>query len=289
MRADNQPLREPRADRASPSRGLFFMRSAPVYCAFMSTGKRTKIIGGNWKMNTDSTSAVALAKGVSASAKPGVEVVVFPPFVYLGAVKGALGNGVQLGAQDCYHAEKGAFTGEISVGMLRDVGCAWVLAGHSERRHVLHEGDDMVNLKLRAALHAGLGVVLCVGESLHQREVGETNHVNEKQVRLGLREVTSAEMARVVIAYEPVWAIGTGRTATPDDAQDAHRHIRAVVADMFGREIAGATRIQYGGSVNAGNAGALMGQPDVDGALVGGASLKVEDFGAIIAAAAAAG
>ncbi|MCW5766657.1 MAG: triose-phosphate isomerase [Phycisphaeraceae bacterium] len=252
---------------------------------------RSPIVGGNWKMNTDRAGAVALARAVAAGVRPlaGVQTVVFPPFVYLSEVAAALaqsGGGASLGAQDCYHAEKGAFTGEISVGMLKDCGAAWVLAGHSERRHVMHEGDDLVNLKLRAALHAGLSVILCVGEKLEQRLTGQTDTVNERQVRLGLRSVEPSELARIVIAYEPVWAIGTGKTATPQDAQDAHRHIRSVVADMFGTPAANALRIQYGGSVTAANAQGLMAQPDIDGALVGGASLKADEFTAICAAAA---
>jgi triosephosphate isomerase (TIM) len=248
---------------------------------------RTKIIGGNWKMNTDKASGIALAQAVAkAAASAASEVAIFPPFPYLLPVQQAVaGSRLMLGAQDVYHAEKGAFTGEVSCGMLKDCGVSIVLVGHSERRHVMHEGDDLINMKLRSALHAGLKVILCVGETLHQREVGETNHINEKQVRQGLREVTVEEMARVVIAYEPVWAIGTGKTATPDDAQDAHAHIRAVLADIMGKAPAAATRIQYGGSVTAANAKTLMGMPDVDGALVGGASLKPEDFAAIIQAA----
>jgi triosephosphate isomerase len=254
----------------------------------MLASMRTKIIGGNWKMNTDRAGAAALGAAVAASTKSvkGVQVAVFPPFPYLLGVGEAIkGSGVMLGAQDVYHAEKGAFTGEVSVGMLKDCGVSIVLAGHSERRHVMGEGDDLVNLKVRSALHGGLSVILCVGETLHQRQVEETNHVNEKQVRLGLRAVTPEELARVVIAYEPVWAIGTGKTATPDDAQDAHAHIRAVVSEMFGKEAGSAIRIEYGGSVTAANAKSLMGMPDVDGALVGGASLKPEEFGAIVAAA----
>ncbi|MBY0309242.1 MAG: triose-phosphate isomerase [Phycisphaerales bacterium] len=248
---------------------------------------RTKIVGGNWKMNLDRAGAAALAGAVAKEPPAGVQVAVFPPFPYLLAVGEALkGSPVMLGGQDVYHAEKGAFTGEVSAGMLKDCGVSVVLAGHSERRHVIGEGDDLVNLKVRAALHAGLSVVLCVGETLHQRRVDETNHVNEKQVRLGLREVRPEELARVVIAYEPVWAIGTGRTATPDDAQAAHAHIRAVVKDIFGRDAGAAMRVQYGGSVTAANARSLMAMPDVDGALVGGASLKPEEFAAIVAAAA---
>jgi triosephosphate isomerase len=256
---------------------------------------RTPIIGGNWKMNTDRATAAALAEGVlgAAALHPGPEVVVFPPFPYLLPVHDVLrrpaigGRTVHLGAQDVYHAEKGAFTGEVSPLMLRDCGCTWVLVGHSERRHVIGEGDDNVNMKLRSAIAAGLNVILCIGETLHQRETGDTNHINERQTRLGLREVTHEHLARIVIAYEPVWAIGTGKTATPNDAQEAHFHIRRVVADMFGQDAAGRIRIQYGGSMNAANAAALLSMPDIDGGLIGGASLKVEDFSAIIAAAAA--
>ncbi|MGH7131240.1 MAG: triose-phosphate isomerase, partial [Phycisphaerales bacterium] len=209
---------------------------------------------------------------------------------------------VMLGAQDVFHAEKGAFTGEVSVGMLKDVGVQIVLCGHSERRHVMHEGDDLVNAKVNAVLNGGLRCVLCVGEKLEQRTTGQTNTVNERQVRMGVRHVTPDQLDRLVIAYEPVWAIGTGQTASPQDAQDAHAHIRSVLADEFGKEAAEKIRIQYGGSVTAANAAAIMGsaavaagadearlevvrrlvaQPDVDGGLVGGASLKADEFLAI--------
>jgi triosephosphate isomerase len=267
---------------------------------------RRPIIGGNWKMNTDRASAEALAAAVAraaadlnapASTPDKFETIIFPPFVYLQSVRAALDAAhagtpgaqrplVALGAQDCYHAEKGAFTGEISCAMLRDVGCSWVLTGHSERRHILHEGDDLVDMKTVAALSAGLGVVLCVGEKLEQRQTGQTDTVNERQVRQALRHVRPEHLPRLVIAYEPVWAIGTGRTATPDDAQSAHAHIRAVFADLFGPAAAAALRIQYGGSVTAANAADLLAMPDVDGALVGGASLKDAEFAAILRAAA---
>lgn len=257
---------------------------------------RTPIVGGNWKMNTDRASGPALAVAVAsvASRLAGkVQVAVFPPFVYLSAVADALakapggtGSSVILGAQDVYHAEKGAFTGEISPTMLKDVGTKMVLVGHSERRHVLHEGDDLVDMKLVAALNAGLHATLCVGEKLEQRLTGQTDTINERQTRLALRHVKPEQLAHVVIAYEPVWAIGTGKTATPDDAQSAHAHIRSVIADMFGRDAADAIRIQYGGSVTGANARELMAMPDVDGALVGGASLKEAEFGAILEAAA---
>lgn len=249
------------------------------------------VIGGNWKMNTDRAGGLALAKGVSsaaASLPAHVDVAIFPPFPYLATISEALcaaGSRVMLGAQDCYHAEKGAFTGEVSTLMLKDVGVQIVLAGHSERRHVLHEGDDLVNLKVRAILNHGLRCVLCVGEKLEQRVTGQTDTVNERQVRLGLRDVTPDQLDRLVIAYEPVWAIGTGKTATPADAQDAHHKIRRVLEDLFGRAAATSIPIQYGGSVTGANAAELLAQPDVNGALVGGASLKPDEFGAILSAA----
>ncbi len=260
----------------------------------MTASNRVPIIGGNWKMNTDRTTGIALAKAVASGVASlhaqgkKVEVAVFPPFVYLPMISETLcaaGSNIALGAQDVYHAEKGAFTGEVSVGMLKDVGVKTVLVGHSERRHVIHEGDDLINLKVRAVLHHAMRCVLCVGEKLEQRETGQTNTINERQVRLGLRDVRPDELDRLVIAYEPVWAIGTGKTATPQDAQDAHRHIRLVLADLFGKDAAAGVRIQYGGSVNAANAKELMSQPDIDGALVGGASLKDVDFLQIVSAA----
>lgn len=254
----------------------------------MSSTLRVPVVGGNWKMNTDGAGGVALAREVvgMARADAGVEVVIFPPLVYLERIGAAIkGSGVTLGSQDVYHAEKGAFTGEVSVNMLKDVGCEVVLAGHSERRYVMHEGDDLVNLKVRAALHHGMRCVLCVGEKLEQRETGQTDTVNERQIERGLRDVRADELDRLVIAYEPVWAIGTGKTASPEDAQSAHMAIRAVVGSIFGKEAAAGVRIQYGGSVTAANASELMKMPDVDGFLVGGASLKAGEFRAIIAAA----
>ncbi len=240
-------------------------------------------------MHTDRAAAVALARAVAAGVGDGsgVEVVVFPPFVYLALVGEALaGSGVRLGGQDVYHAQKGAFTGEVSPLMLRDVGCTTVLCGHSERRHVLHEGDDMVNAKLRTALDAGLHATLCVGETLHQRGQGETNTNTERQVERGLRDVSAEQLAKITIAYEPVWAIGTGKTATPEDAQDAHAHIRGVVGALYGRGAGAAMRIQYGGSVTGANAAGLFAMPDVDGGLIGGASLRADEFVAIVRAAA---
>lgn len=257
----------------------------------MSDAQRKPFVGGNWKMNTDRASGVELAKGVAreVAGASAIDVAVFPPFPYLIPVGDATrGSGVILGAQDVYHQASGAFTGEVSVGMLGDCGVGAVLAGHSERRHVIGEDDRTVNKKVLATLAGGLVCVLCVGETLEQREAGETDTVNERQTRLGLAGVSPDDMARVVIAYEPVWAIGTGRTATPEDAQDAHAKIRGVVSRLFGGGIATGVRIIYGGSMKPDNADALMAQPDIDGGLIGGASLKAADFGAIVRAGAGA-
>ena len=242
-------------------------------------------------MHTDRASAVELARdvarGVAGIGADGVDVSVYVPFPYLLPVGEALsGSGVTLGAQDVYHQPEGAFTGEVSAAMLADCGVGSVLAGHSERRHVIGEDDALVNKKVLAAIEAELDVVLCVGETLEQREAGETDAVNARQVRAGLEGISGEAMGRVTIAYEPVWAIGTGRTATPDDAQAAHETIRALVGEMYGTEVARATRIQYGGSVKPGNAGELFAMPDIDGGLIGGASLKAHDFAAIVRAAA---
>ncbi|MAE65391.1 MAG: triose-phosphate isomerase [Phycisphaeraceae bacterium] len=248
---------------------------------------RKSLVGGNWKMNLHGDEAAALAAAlVSASGADNVDVVVFPAFPYVAPVARAVeGSRVQVGAQDGYHEPDGAFTGEVSMSMLQDVGATWMLAGHSERRHVIGESDVLINAKVRAALASGLQVILCVGETLQQREAGQTDAINAGQVQYGLAGVEAARMSQVAIAYEPVWAIGTGRNATPDDAQAAHAAIRATLAAMFDAGVASATRIQYGGSVKPGNAGELFGQSDIDGGLIGGASLKADDFLAIVNAA----
>jgi triosephosphate isomerase len=256
-----------------------------------SDAKRNPAVGGNWKMNTNTESAVALARGVADgfSGVGGVEAFVCPPFPYLthvGRILADSGSGLRLAAQDLWHEPDGAFTGEVSASMLLDCGVEVVLAGHSERRHVIGEDDGLINKKTRAGLDAGLTVVLCVGETLEQREAGRTDEVNDRQVRAGLEGVSGEQMGSVIIAYEPVWAIGTGKTATPADAQDAHAKIRAVIDDLYGDVVAGATRIQYGGSVKPSNAAELFAQTDIDGGLIGGASLKTDDFLDIIRAAA---
>lgn len=253
---------------------------------------RRKFVAGNWKMHLDRAKAVRLALDVhnacGHAASP-VEAAVCPPFVYLEAVGAALRaakSTIALGAQDCYHEAQGAFTGEIAPAMLRDVGCSVVILGHSERRHIICETDELIARKTRAALDAGLHVILCVGETLAERETGHTDSVNERQTRASLAGLSPAQLANLTIAYEPVWAIGTGKTARPADAQDAHKHIRAVVASLHGAAIAAAMRIQYGGSVKPDNAAELFGQPDIDGGLIGGAALKPADFIAIVKAGA---
>jgi len=248
---------------------------------------RRNFVAGNWKMNTSLAEAVALARAVAdGSAGTAVDLAVAPPYVYLAAVADAVkGSGVAVSAQNMYFEAKGAFTGEVSAQMLLDVGCAYVILGHSERRHVMGESDELINRKVKAALAAGLNPILCIGELLEEREAGRTSAVCERHVTEGLAGVNASDMARVTIAYEPVWAIGTGRTATPEQAQEVHAEVRALIGKLYGPDVAGALRIQYGGSVKPENAAALMSQPDVDGALVGGASLKADSFLAIAKAA----
>jgi triosephosphate isomerase len=248
---------------------------------------RKKLIAGNWKMNTTSESAVALARKVAeeSPAYGAVDLLVCPPFVYLATVRDALAGGsVFLGAQNMYHEASGAFTGEISAAMLKDVGATFVILGHSERRHILGETDAAINKKTLAAHAAGLTPIVCVGEKLDEREAGKTADVILTQMDGSLAGLTSPQMAATVIAYEPVWAIGTGKVATPTQAQEVHADLRKLVTDRYNAETAAAVRMLYGGSVKPDNAAELLKQPDVDGALVGGACLKADDFLAIAAA-----
>jgi triosephosphate isomerase len=246
---------------------------------------RTLFVAGNWKMNTNKASAVALAKAVAAGAPARVQVGVAPPFVYLDAVGQALkGSTVRLGAQDCYWEPSGAFTGEVSVAMLKDLGVSFCLAGHSERRHVLGESSKVVEKKALAIYTAGLTLIHCVGEKLEERDAGNTFDVVGQQ----LGELLGGEMKdpeRLVIAYEPVWAIGTGRNASDAQAQEVHAFIRGWVAKSWNKDFADRVRIQYGGSMKPENAKGLLAQPDVDGGLIGGAALKAESFLAIVNAA----
>ena len=250
---------------------------------------RKPFVAGNWKMNTCRADAVALASGVAQASAgiAGVEVAVCPPFVYLAAVAEAIaGSPVQLAAQNMYFEPKGAFTGEISAAMLKDVGCRYAVLGHSERRHVFGETDELIAKKVVSALDGGLDVILCVGELLEERKAEQTNAVVQRQIGSALDGLTAEQMAKVTVAYEPVWAIGTGETATPEQAQEVHEFIRGQLSEAFGPDVAAATRIQYGGSVKPANAADLMSKPDVDGALVGGAALEVEQFVPIIQAGA---
>lgn len=247
---------------------------------------RKPFVGGNWKMNTDQASAGELIRAIAAgmSVGEGVDIAVFPPFPYLltvGSILKTRASHIALGAQDLSAEPNGAFTGEVSIEMLQDCGTQSVLIGHSERRHVIGETDELIQQKLAAAVSAGLQVVLCIGETLEQREAGETDAVNEQQLRSALADRSEEDLANIVIAYEPVWAIGTGKTASPEDAQSAHASVRRVLADIAGQAAADRTRIIYGGSMKPANASDLMAQPDIDGGLIGGASLKSDDFLAI--------
>ena len=238
-------------------------------------------------MNNTVQVSAELASAV-ASGLPGdlaVDVAVIPQFIAIPkVVEVCANNPVSVGAQDVYFESSGAFTGEISCEMLKDAGCEFALVGHSERRHVIGETDELVRLKLDALLEAGLGVIRCVGEKIEEREANQTEKRLDIQIRKGLGGLAKEKMSQVTIAYEPVWAIGTGKTATANQAQEAHLFIRNLVGELFDKETAQAVRIQYGGSVKPGNAAELMGQPDVDGALVGGASLKPDSFLGIIKA-----
>lgn len=248
---------------------------------------RKLFIAGNWKMNTTAESGTALAKGLveTIGAISEIETAFFVPACYLSTISAAVaGSNIGCGAQNMYFEAKGAFTGEISAEMIKDCGCGYVLLGHSERRHIFGETDEMINKKVLKGLESGLKVILAIGELLSERKAGKTNEVNERQLRKGLAGVTAAQMADITIAYEPVWAIGTGETATPQQAQEAHAYVRGILADMFGKEIADKVRIQYGGSMNPKNAAELLAQSDVDGGLIGGASLKVDDFTAVVKA-----
>lgn len=246
---------------------------------------RKSLIAANWKMHKTMGEAVAFAMGLQAEVgdREDREVVIAPPFTALSAVKAALQKkGFKLAAQNCYWEEKGAFTGEISVSMLRDVGCDYVVIGHSERRHVFGETDEMVQKKVTAAFRHGVIPILCVGEVLEERESGKTFQVVSGQLEAAVRGLTADQAAQLVIAYEPVWAIGTGKNATPDQAQEVHAFLRDRYASLYEKNIANNTRILYGGSVKPDNVDSLMAQPDLDGMLVGGASLEVASFKRIV-------
>ena len=246
---------------------------------------RRPLIAGNWKMNTNRAGAVELAKALAGGVgEAAAEVLVCPPFTWLSEVAAAADTSpVQVGAQNCWHEPSGAYTGEISVDMLKEAGCDYVILGHSERRHVIGETDEMINQKAKAALSGDLKVILCVGELLEEREAEQTDAVLTAQMAGGLAGIT--DLSNVVIAYEPVWAIGTGKVASPEQADAAHAHLRKWVENNYTAESAAGIRILYGGSVKPDNAATLLSLENVDGALVGGASLKADLFLPIIAAA----
>lgn len=245
-------------------------------------------MAGNWKMNTVRSTAVELARALAgkvADEPSQPEVLVCPPFPYLLAVAEAIrGTGIELGAQDVYFESPGAFTGEVAVAMLVDCGCRYVIVGHSERRHVLKETDDVIRRKVAAATAAGLNVILCVGELLADRQAGKTESVIDGQMDGSLSGLSEEALDRVTIAYEPVWAIGTGVTASPAQAEEVHAHLRKWLVTRYNPRRGETTRILYGGSVKPDNAAELMSQADVDGALVGGASLNVDSFLGIVVA-----
>ena len=246
---------------------------------------RNPLIAGNWKMNKMVRESVDFARllidkcGELADRK----VAIAPPFPALYAVGEVLkGSVIHLSAQNLHEQPSGAYTGEVSAGMLADVGCEYVIVGHSERRTLFGEKDDVINKKLKIGISSGLMPIFCIGETLSEREAGQTVAVIDRQIKEGLNNLTTDDIRRVVIAYEPVWAIGTGKTATPEQAQDVHAHIREIIGKKYGDGVSDFVAVIYGGSVNPNNIGGLMAQPDIDGALVGGASLEIESFVRII-------
>ena len=253
----------------------------------MNKELRKAVIAGNWKMNKNPEETKALLAEVAPLVKDAAcEVVACVPFIDLpAAVETAKGTNIKIGAQNCHWEESGAFTGEIAANMLTSIGVSYVIIGHSERRTYFGETDQTVNQRIRAALDAGLSVILCVGEMLEQREQGITEELVALQTKIALLGVTKEELTRVIIAYEPIWAIGTGRTATSAQAGEVCRAIRSVIAVLYDKQTADAFTVQYGGSMNANNAAELLAQGDVDGGLIGGASLKAADFAEIVRAA----
>ncbi|GMU95056.1 triose-phosphate isomerase [Ignavibacterium album] len=250
---------------------------------------RKKIIAGNWKMNNDLQQSIFLIEELKTkllNKSLNSDVIICPPFTSLSEAKKLIeGSVIKLGAQNMFYEDSGAYTGEISASMLKSVGCEYVILGHSERRTIFGEKDEMINKKIRKALSQKLKPIFCVGETLEEREKDITEKVIKKQIEKGLIDVTPDEILDVIIAYEPVWAIGTGRTATPQQAQEVHHFIRKLLANMYSKDFANLITIQYGGSVKPENAKELLSQKDIDGALVGGACLKADSFIGIIEAA----
>jgi len=248
---------------------------------------RKTIIAGNWKMYKTISEAIELAtklkRGLYELEESVIDIVICPPFTALSEVAEVIADSnIRLGAQDAFWENEGAYTGEVSCRMLKDVGCSFVIVGHSERRQFFGETDETVNKKIKAALKEGLVPIMCIGETLEERERNETFQVLAHQLKEGLKGIDGNQMLKITIAYEPVWAIGTGRTATPQQAQEAHQSIRNELKGIYGGDVADLVRIQYGGSVKPDNIAELIKQPDIDGALVGGASLKAEAFSEIV-------
>ena len=253
----------------------------------MNKAVRKAIIAGNWKMNQTQAQTKALIEEMKPLVKDAdCGVLLCVPYTDLAAaIEATKGSNIKIGAENCHWANSGAFTGEISAQMLTEMGVEYVIIGHSERRQYFGETDVTVNQRVRAALDAGLTVILCVGETLEQREQGITSELVAMQTKIALGGVSAQEMEKVIIAYEPVWAIGTGKTATAEQANEVNHTIRETIGTLYGESVAEKTVVQYGGSMNAGNAEELLAQPDVDGGLIGGASLKAKDFSVIVAAA----
>lgn len=242
---------------------------------------RKPIIAGNWKMNKNVTEALELVKDLRFKLEgvTDVEIVVCPPFTAIHPVYQFLkGSNIKIGAQNCYFEKKGAFTGEVSPSMLKEAGCTHVILGHSERRQIFKETDELINKKIKAVLSESMHPIVCVGETLEEREKNITKDVVKKQITGCLKGFVSGEVLNMIIAYEPVWAIGTGKNATPEQAEEVHKFIRETIAKLLSKETADAVRIQYGGSVKPDNVSILMSEEDIDGALVGGASLEAESF-----------
>ncbi|OGU34916.1 MAG: triose-phosphate isomerase [Ignavibacteria bacterium GWB2_35_6b] len=250
---------------------------------------RKKVVAGNWKMNNDLSQSVNLIseiKNAITGKELNAEVIICPPFTSLETASALVKDtNVKLGAQNMYYEESGAYTGEISASMLKSVGCEYVILGHSERRAIFGESDEVINKKIKKALSSGLKPIFCIGETLEERESGVTNKIIERQVRNGLTGISTEELESIIVAYEPVWAIGTGKTATPEQAQEVHKFIRNLIKELYSSNSAENLTIQYGGSVKADNAKSLLSQPDIDGALVGGACLKADSFFDIIKSA----
>jgi len=246
---------------------------------------RKPIIAGNWKMNKNINEALDLVKDLrfKLADVDDVDIVVCPPFISINAVYQFLkGSNIKVGAQNCYFEKKGPFTGEISPSMLKDAGCQYVILGHSERRQIFKEADEFINKKIKAVLAEELFPIVCVGETLEEREKGVTNDVIKKQVNGCLKNLTEEEVLKIIIAYEPVWAIGTGVNATPQQAEEVHKFIRGILLKLYNKDVSESVRIQYGGSVKPDNISQLMAEEDIDGALVGGASLDAESFTKIV-------